>query len=543
MVGVTGKLAFLAVVTAVAARVVTQVKGIAVTGMTTGINQQTGETPTRVNINLLANDGGPMWDLYIRGLDALQHRVEDDPKSHFSVAGIHGMPYRPYNGVGPDPNGSGLGYCPHMETQFVAWHRAYVALYEQILGEQVQQLALEYTGDNASAYQDAAQKFRLPFWDWASDSTLPTACAEETVTVNGPQGQITMHNPLYNYQWQTYPLDPNEFPGSQGWGPTTTRDGPNGFDPEFVNAKLQDASGQIKDAVYRTFVSSNTFEEMASMANSGSSFEAPHNDIHNLVGGSFENLDITGFDSLFMLHHANLDRLAALWSAIHNSSYQAEAYATPGLYSTAKGAIITANSPLKPFYQQDGETFHTGMSASTTEAFGYSYAELSQSRVDAAGGLVSQVNQLYGGAPTMTARGWFAALQVERADLALPATIELRAGNGAGRLVGRTVLLGMPAAGLAHDEIGLGRAVDALGLGGEAAAPDAVFRALREGLRVEVKKGDGTTVNLGDVASLRLQIANEEVTPAGSDTEFPTFGARKYDPMVFSGIKGGWGFH
>ncbi|KAI1486818.1 hypothetical protein F5X96DRAFT_681712 [Biscogniauxia mediterranea] len=351
MVGVAGKLVFLAVVTAVAARVVTQGKGIAVTGMTTGINQQTGETPTRVNINILADNGGPMWDLYIRGLDALQHRAEDDPKSHFSVGGIHGMPYRPYNGVGPDPNGSGLGYCPHMETQFVAWHRAYVALYEQILGEQVQQLALEYTGDSASAYQDAAQKFRLPFWDWASDSTLPTACVDENVTVNGPQGQITLHNPLYNYRWQTYPLDPNEFPGSQGWGQTTTRDGANGFDPEFVNSKLQDASDQIREAVYRTFVSSNTFEEMASMANSGSSFEEPHNDIHNLVGGSFENLDITGFDSLFMLHHANLDRLVALWSAVHNSSYQTQPYVSPGLYSTPRGAAITADSPLKPFYR------------------------------------------------------------------------------------------------------------------------------------------------------------------------------------------------
>ncbi|KAI5922786.1 Di-copper centre-containing protein [Camillea tinctor] len=542
---VTVRLAFLALATAAVSRVVTQDKDMAITGMTTGINQQMGDPPTRVNINSLASDGGPMWDLYIRGLDALQHRDENDPKSHFSVGGIHGLPYQPYNGVGPDPNGSGRGYCPHMETQFVPWHRAYVALYEGILGEQVRQLAEEYTGDDAFTYQDAAQKFRVPFWDWASDSNLPNACVEEAITVNGPEGQITLHNPLYNYRWQTYPLDPTKFPGSENWGPTTTRDGPNGFDPEFVNSKLQKASGQIKQAVYHTFVSANTFEEMASMANGRFSFEAPHNLIHDLVGGSFKDFGITGFDPLFMLHHANLDRLTTIWTAIYNSSYQTVPYNTSGLYSTPEGETITADSPLKPFYQRDGKTFHTGMTASTTETFGYSYAELSQTRVDGdTTALVAQINKLYGppaASTTRPGRAWFAALHVERADLALPASIEVRAG---GELIGRTVLLGMPTVGVAHDEIPLGRAVDALGLGSDdAAAPGTVFRGLREKLRVEIKKGDGTTVDIGGVPSLRLQIANQAVTPARDDSEFPAFGARDYDSMVFSGSKGGWGLH
>lgn len=34
------------------------------------------------------------------------------------------------------------------------------------------------------------------------------------------------------------------------------------------------------------------------MAGSGSSFESPHNAIHNSVGGSFLSLDLTAFDSL-----------------------------------------------------------------------------------------------------------------------------------------------------------------------------------------------------------------------------------------------------
>ncbi|KAI1499521.1 Di-copper centre-containing protein [Biscogniauxia marginata] len=551
MMDVSGKLVFFAVITVVIARVVSLDKAIPVIGMTTGINQQTGEKPMRLDVNFLANNGGPVWDLFIRGLDSLQQRPENDPKSHFGVAGVHGMPYQPYNGVAPDLQGSGLGYCPHMETQFIAWHRAYVALYEQILGEEVQQLASEYTGDDAAAYHDAAQKFRLPFWDWAYDSSLPPSCVEENVTVNGPQGPITLHNPLYNYRWQTYPLNPNQFPGSGDWAPTTTRDGANGFDPEVVNMNLQGASTRIKDSVYRTFVSSNTFEEMSSMANSGSSFEAPHNDIHNLVGGSFLNLDVTSFDALFMLHHANLDRLAALWSVVHhNITYQTDPYITNGLYSTPKGEMITVYSPLKPFYQEDGKTFHTGMSASSTEAFGYTYVELMNKRLDPDArrkSIISQINKLYGSPPAaggarkglVPRQEWFVAVQVERADLELPSSIDIYVGDDDDDLAGRMVLLGMPTAGLAHDEIPLGRAIGILNL--TDADLDTIFRTLRDKLRVQIKKGDGTTVDPSGVPSLRLEVANENISPASSDSEFPTYGNRNYSDMVFSGIKGGWG--
>lgn len=34
------------------------------------------------------------------------------------------------------------------------------------------------------------------------------------------------------------------------------------------------------------------------MTGNGASFEAPHNDIHNLVGGSFATLTVTSFDIL-----------------------------------------------------------------------------------------------------------------------------------------------------------------------------------------------------------------------------------------------------
>lgn len=83
-----------------------QTAPVPVVGMTSGINPATGAVPSRMNINILEKEGGPMWydiflrswlrllnfsrrlrDLFIRGLDALQNETEDDPRSYFAVAG------------------------------------------------------------------------------------------------------------------------------------------------------------------------------------------------------------------------------------------------------------------------------------------------------------------------------------------------------------------------------------------------------------------------------------------------------------------------
>jgi hypothetical protein len=113
-------------------------------------------------------------------------------------------------------------------------------------------LALEYTGDAAYAYYEASQKFRLPYWDWANDPTLPPSSKQENVTINGPNGELILHNPLYNYRWPTYPLNETQFPGKGGQGPVTTRGGDNGFDPDFVDNTLLQNMNIIKDSVVST---------------------------------------------------------------------------------------------------------------------------------------------------------------------------------------------------------------------------------------------------------------------------------------------------
>jgi hypothetical protein len=53
--------------------------------------------------------------------------------SHFSIGGIHGLPFVQWEGAGGThpTQGSGWGgYCTHGSVLFPTWHRPYVALYE-----------------------------------------------------------------------------------------------------------------------------------------------------------------------------------------------------------------------------------------------------------------------------------------------------------------------------------------------------------------------------------------------------------------------------
>jgi len=59
--------------------------------------------------------------------------TQDATKSFFQVAGIHGLPYIPWDdatGEPFDPNTQWGGYCTHGSVLFPTWHRPYVMLYE-----------------------------------------------------------------------------------------------------------------------------------------------------------------------------------------------------------------------------------------------------------------------------------------------------------------------------------------------------------------------------------------------------------------------------
>ncbi|KAL2888380.1 Polyphenol oxidase 1 [Ceratocystis lukuohia] len=151
---------------------IVQASLIPVTGRTTGIDPNTNAVPMRRNINDLYNENGPEFQLYVQAMAALQAKDPRDPESWFQIMGIHGAPTMPWNEEPQSTTGI-EEYCPHSEEIFATWHRPYTILYEQALGKAAADIAATYPVSMRDEYQQAADRLRCPYWDWAEDYNVP----------------------------------------------------------------------------------------------------------------------------------------------------------------------------------------------------------------------------------------------------------------------------------------------------------------------------------------------------------------------------------
>ena len=76
---------------------------------------------------------------------------------------------------------------------------------QQLLWNNAQQIAATYPAAQRSTYQVAATSFRVPYWDWAINATMPDPVNDPMITINTPQGTLSMVNPLYNYTFHPHP--------------------------------------------------------------------------------------------------------------------------------------------------------------------------------------------------------------------------------------------------------------------------------------------------------------------------------------------------
>lgn len=116
------------------------------------------------------------------------------------------------------------GYCTHGSVLFPSWHRPYVALYEvshveikrrklyslifqpsqQALQSHVLEVANTYTSSDKAEWQDAANRFRIPYWDWAANSVPPSqVISDQNVTIlAAPDASSqSVKNPLLAYHF------------------------------------------------------------------------------------------------------------------------------------------------------------------------------------------------------------------------------------------------------------------------------------------------------------------------------------------------------
>ncbi|KJZ70883.1 hypothetical protein HIM_09748 [Hirsutella minnesotensis 3608] len=332
---------------------------------TTGVVAQNGSAPIRRNINELASEAGPQWDLYIQSLWEMQGVDESDPLSFFQIAGIHGWPFVEYNGTGPGRQNNGwMGYCPHGEPLFLSWHRPYVALYEQTLVSHAKAIAAKYPEDRRNEYVQAAESLRSPFWDWGTSRDVPQVTVPRSVTINTAEGKKEVQNPLMTYKFPKDAID-----GKFGNFAQIRRTPPGLPNPDSVYRcaapksypKSADEALELKvnrnrntdlgAMVYDIFTNSQNFAQFASTRDVGMSLEQIHNTIHveAACGADMMNQYVSGYDPLFMLHHTQVDRLWSYWQAIHPDMADfSGSYSGGARFTTPAGSTINQDSPLMP---------------------------------------------------------------------------------------------------------------------------------------------------------------------------------------------------
>ncbi|XP_076453372.1 hemocyanin 2-like [Babylonia areolata] len=226
------------------------------------------------------------------------HDMEEDG-SFEAIAKFHGYPGLCRH------EGRAVGCCVHGSPTFPHWHRLYV--------EQVENELLEH-GSAVS----------LPYWDWCQDfSEIPKL----------------LGMPTY-YDSRTHTKEINPF---FSWKVSDTEEHTT-RDPRYDLFDHQYFLDNVLLALEQT--SYCDFEVQ---------FEIVHNALHMFVGGrgkySMSTLDYTSYDPMFYLHHANVDRIWAIWQALQK--YR-------GLpFDETDCALNLMASPLHPF--DDTNINHFGL--------------------------------------------------------------------------------------------------------------------------------------------------------------------------------------
>ncbi|PGH28693.1 hypothetical protein GX50_08562 [[Emmonsia] crescens] len=375
---------------------------VTISGVKGGVNFQTGERPARKDINEL-QWSGPEFDLYIQALTAFQEEDRNDLLSFHKIAGIHGYPYVSWDGV---EGLGGAGYCSHGSTLFPVWHRPYLAMYEERIWRHAQSIANSYPPTTRGTYQRAALGLRIPYWDWAKDPELPRSVIAPEFNINTPQGMRTIRNPLYTYAVK--PTAEEHFPNDLLFKYPNTVRNPNlegVFQTEKIQRTLNANGALIRINTYQLLASETNYtvfstDSIKGQGGSNNNLENLHGLIHGSVGGHEGHMTYTpwsSYDPIFWLHHTNIDRIFAMWQALHPESYVQPLPNAGGDFMKRPGTWEDSKTPLAPFRDANNE-FYNAETSRSLRPFGYTYPEIKDWGVTPAQlsrNVRMAVNQLY----------------------------------------------------------------------------------------------------------------------------------------------------
>lgn len=173
-------------------------------------------------------------------------------------------------------------HCPHSNWWFLPWHRAYLYYFERVC----QDILKDPT-------------FALPYWDWTQNPRIPGPFWSGVLAGNGVKPPVSRL------------IAPNE-------------DIPS----EFVGRKVIDRFLGDTQLVtpFSTAPRPVAGRAMAQRdpGNTGLLEGTPHNNVHNQIDGTMGTF-LSPLDPIFWLHHANVDRLWASWSALHGGATPTQA--------------------------------------------------------------------------------------------------------------------------------------------------------------------------------------------------------------------------
>ncbi|KIP02309.1 hypothetical protein PHLGIDRAFT_130799 [Phlebiopsis gigantea 11061_1 CR5-6] len=373
------------------------------------ISGAVGGAPNRLEIyDFVKND--KFFSLYIQALTEMSKMSQDDLLSFFQIGGIHGLPYVSWNESGNKEVGDWGGYCTHGSNLFPTWHRPYVSTYEQLLQQHAIEIAKTYTVDR-EGWNKAAQDMRTPYWDWAATSVPPkeVSSLEQVEIVRYDGARVKVPNPLIRYHF--HPIDPS-FPSPYDQWQITVRHprpatGPNSkSNVPAMERTLRANYDSTRTNLYTMFRSVHNWPDFSNhTAAAGktvaNSLEGIHDNMHVYIGGSGQMGDpaVAGFDPIFFIHHANVDRLLALWSAVNPDVWVVDGPAVGGTWTIPADATVGDKTDLTPFWNAQ-TTYWESAEVTGTTKFGYTYPEFNgldlADKQAVKRAITQKINELYG---------------------------------------------------------------------------------------------------------------------------------------------------
>ncbi|MDC7765253.1 MULTISPECIES: tyrosinase family protein [Priestia] len=191
----------------------------------------------------------------------------------------------------------------HMSSAFLPWHREYLLRFERDL-------------------QSINPEVTLPYWEWETDAQLqdPSQSAIWNADFMGGNG-----NPKKDFIVDTGPF------AAGRWTTIDEQGNPSGGLKRNLGATKEAPTLPTRDDVLKALkitqydtppwdmTSQNSFRNQLEGFINGPQL---HNRVHRWVGGQMGIVPTAPNDPVFFLHHANVDRIWAVWQIVHrNQNY------------------------------------------------------------------------------------------------------------------------------------------------------------------------------------------------------------------------------